>query len=68
MSRNDVLTYILMFFHQKFCRSATLLTSPLLACFTAITDHLSTGEVRQGRYPQCGAVPVNILIFLSWSA
>jgi hypothetical protein len=46
---------ILTFFHQKFCRDATLPPSPLPTNFTAITDHPSAGEVPPGRGQQCGA-------------
>ncbi len=55
MSKNGVLTSILKFFCQKFCRGATILTSPLPTGFTVITDHQSAGEVWPGRGPQCGA-------------
>ncbi len=57
-SKNDVLMSILTFFYQKFCRIATLTSSPLPTGFSAITDHPSAGEVPPGRGPQCGAVPV----------
>jgi hypothetical protein len=57
-SKNDVLTSILSFFCQKFCRVATLPSSPLPTGFIAITDHLSAGEVSPGRGPQCGAAPI----------
>jgi hypothetical protein len=56
--KNYVLTSILTFFHQKFCRVATLPSSPLPTGFTAITDHPSAGEVPLGRGPQCGAAPI----------
>ncbi len=59
-SKNDVLTSILTFFRQKFCRVATLPSSPLPTGFTAITDHPSTGEVRTDRGPQYGAVPIKL--------
>jgi hypothetical protein len=59
---------ILTFFRQKFCRGATLPSSPLPTGFTAITDHPSAGEVPPGCGLQSGAVPVNILIsFWSWA-
>jgi hypothetical protein len=61
-SINDILT----FFHQKFCRGATLLSSLLPTGFTAITDHPSTGEVPLDRTPQRVAPPVNIPISF-WS-
>jgi hypothetical protein len=57
-SRNDVLMSILTFFHQKFCRVATLPSSPLPTGFTAITDYLSVGEVPPGLGLQCGAASV----------
>ncbi len=57
-SKNDVLTSILTFFRQKFCRDATLLPSPLPTGFTAVMDHTSAGEVPPGRGPQCGAAPI----------
>jgi hypothetical protein len=61
MSKNDVLKSILTFFCQKFCRVATIPTSPLPTGFTVTTDHLSAGEVRPGRGPQCGAAPGTFL-------
>ncbi len=57
-SKNNNLTSILTFFHQKFCHIATLPSSLLLTSFTAITDHLSAREVPPGHGPQCGAVPI----------
>jgi hypothetical protein len=57
-SKNDVLTSILTFFYQNFCRVTTLLPSPLLTRFTPITDHPSAGEVLPGCGLQCGAAPV----------
>jgi hypothetical protein len=57
-SKNDVLTSILTFFRQNFCRVATLSPSPLPTGFTPITDQPSAGEVPPGRGPQCGAAPV----------
>jgi hypothetical protein len=57
-SKNNVLMSIFTFFCQKFCRVATLPSSPLPTSFTAITDHLSAGEVPPGRGPQCSAVPI----------
>jgi hypothetical protein len=57
-SKNDVLTSILTFFCQKFCRVATLPSSPLPTGFTAITDHPSAGEVRTDRGLQCGAAAI----------
>jgi hypothetical protein len=52
--KNDVFMSIFTFFHQKFCRCATLLTFPLSTGFTVITDHLSAGEVLPGCDPQWG--------------
>ncbi len=40
--------YILTYFCQKFVRDITLPVSPLLLCFTIITDHLRAGEVQTG--------------------
>ncbi len=57
-SKNDILTSILTFFRQKFCRVANVSSSPLPTSFTAITDHLSSGEVQTDRGPQCGAAPI----------
>jgi hypothetical protein len=54
-SKNDVLTSILMFFHQKLCRGATLPTFPLPTGFTVITDHPNTREFPPGFGLQCGA-------------
>ncbi len=54
-SKNDVWTSILMFFHQNFCRGATLPTFPLPTSFTVITDHLKTREFLPGFGLQCGA-------------
>ncbi len=60
-SKNYVLTSILTFFCQKFCRGTTIPTSPLPTGFTVNTDHLSAGEVRPGRGPQCRAAPGTFL-------
>jgi hypothetical protein len=61
MSKNDILTLILTFFCQKFCRGATILTSLLPTGFTVTTDHPSAGEVCLGRGPQWGAAPGTFL-------
>ncbi len=58
--KNDVLTSILTFFHQKFCHVATLPLSLLPTGFNANTDHPSAGEVPLGRGPHCGAAPVKL--------
>ncbi len=60
-SKNDILTYILTFLRQKFSRGTTIPTSPLPTGFTVNTDHLSAGEVRPGRGPQCRATPGTFL-------
>ncbi len=54
LSKNNVLTSILMFFHQKFCCSTILLTFLLLTSFTVSTYHPSVGEVLPSRRLQCG--------------
>jgi hypothetical protein len=52
MSKNDVLTSILTFFHQKSDREDILPTPPLPLSFTVDTDHLMAGEVAPGRGQQ----------------
>jgi hypothetical protein len=56
---------IMTFFHQKFCRGATLPAFPLPTSFTVISENPSTGEVPPGHDPQCGAAPGNIPINFS---
>jgi hypothetical protein len=51
---------ILVHFHEKSRRSVPMWTPLLLTDSTAITDHLSGGEVPPGRGPLGSAAPVNI--------
>jgi hypothetical protein len=48
MSKNNILTYFLMYFRQKSSCGATLSTTPLPVGFTAITDHPKAREVSPG--------------------
>jgi hypothetical protein len=50
-SKNDVLTYFLMYFCQNFSHGTTLPTPLLLLSFIAITDHPKAGEVPPGCDP-----------------
>jgi hypothetical protein len=63
MSKNYVLTSILMYFHQKSKCGATLLTPPPLPLgFTAITEQLRVAKVLLGGGPQSGMASVRITI------
>jgi hypothetical protein len=57
-SKNDILTYFLMYFCQKSGRGTTLLTPPFPLGVTAITDHLRARTVPPGCGPQSSTVPV----------
>jgi hypothetical protein len=66
MSKNNILTYFLMYFRQKSARGATLPTTPLPVDFTAITDHPKAREVPPGCGLQSSGVPVRIPVSF-WS-
>jgi hypothetical protein len=64
MSKNNILTYFLMYFRQKSACGATLPTTPLPVDFTAITDHPKAREVPPG----CGLQSSGVLCQLGFQS